>query len=327
MDRRSLMAAAGIAAIGQLQMRGAMAASSVAKWNVLDAFIALPGRKSALIEIDRSGEPWRISHDPDAALFCGSCFKTFVLATYLQAVEAGKLSEAEQLRIDDDVRSTGGGVFEFLTGTTSARVVLEAMIAHSDNTATDVAMKRVGVENVRAFIKKAGLASARIPDSTRRFFSYVSGYPVGTDMGWAGIEKMKVGTTPGTRPSINDTQAMVCSARDFVSYYKRALAGEFFRKPETLTEFRRIQAMADSIAVAIPPNTPAYMKGGSIDWDGFHCMASAGQMIVRERPVTFSMTVNWTDKDGSQEKIVAAYIKSVAEAMTRIRDELLKTQS
>jgi beta-lactamase class A len=40
-------------------------------------------------------------------------------------------------------------------------------------------------------------------------------------------------------------------------------------KPETLVEFKRIQAMADAIAQVVPPDTIAYAKGGSIDWDGF----------------------------------------------------------
>jgi hypothetical protein len=61
-------------------------------------------------------------HAPsDAPLFCGSCFKTFfktfVLATYLQEVEAGHLSESEQINIDDGIRSIGGEVFDLLTGT------------------------------------------------------------------------------------------------------------------------------------------------------------------------------------------------------------------
>jgi beta-lactamase class A len=122
-------------------------------------------------------------HAPsDAPLFCGSCFKTFfktfVLATYLQEVEAGHLSESEQINIDDGIRSIGGEVFDFLTGTTSARIVLEARIAHSDNTATDAAMSRVGADKVRAFLSKAGLIRVRIPNSTRRFFSYLGRWPM-----------------------------------------------------------------------------------------------------------------------------------------------------
>ena len=150
------------------------------------------------IDIDAPGNVWRVEHAADAPLFCGSCFKTFVLATYLQEVEADRLSLSEQLAIDDAIRSTGGNVFDHLTGTAPARIVLEAMIAHSDNTATDVAMRRVGADKVRAFIDRAGLKGARIPDSTRRYFSYVAGYPPGVDMGWQG-HRGAAGRTRSTR--------------------------------------------------------------------------------------------------------------------------------
>ncbi len=59
-------------------------------------------------------------------------------------------------------------------------------------------------------------------------------------------------------------------------------------------EFKRIQAMADSLALVVPPDTPAYGKGGSIDWGDFHCFSLPGQMIVRQVPVTFCFTINWT---------------------------------
>ena len=290
---------------------------------LLKAFLSLPGEKSAQIDVDAPRHPWRIAHEPEVLLFCGSCFKTFVLTTFLQEVEAGRLSESDQIDINDDIRSVGGGVFDFLTGTASARTVLEAMISHSDNTATDAAMSRVGVDKVRAFLLKAGLTRARIPDSTRRFFSYVAGYPPGEDMGWAGLQAMNAGQNGRpTRPSINDQQTMVCPASDFVSYYKRALAGEFFQKRETLTEFKRIQAMADAI-VAVPPDTPAYLKGGSISWDGFYCMATAGQMIVDGTRVTFCLSLNWHDRDGSEATVVSAYKQAVTDVLSQIRQQVL----
>ena len=115
-------------------------------------------------------------------------------------------------------------------------------------------------------------------------------------MGWAGLQAMQAGKPGGPlRPAINDQQTMVCPASEFVAYYKRALAGEFFRKKETLTEFKRIQSMADAIPLVVPADTPAYAKGGSISWDGFYCLAVAGQMIVGATPVTFCLTLNWTD--------------------------------
>ena len=74
---------------------------------LLDDFLAVPGNKSAQLDVDAVTEPWRVTHDPDVPLFCGSAFKTFVLATYLKEVEAERLSESEQLVIDDSIRSVG----------------------------------------------------------------------------------------------------------------------------------------------------------------------------------------------------------------------------
>ena len=60
------------------------------------------------------------------------------------------------------------------------------------------------------------------------------------------------------------------------------MKGRYFGKAETLTEFKRIQAMAGVIPRILPPGTPAYAKGGSIEWDDFNCL-----------PVTFCFTLNW----------------------------------
>jgi beta-lactamase class A len=293
---------------------------------LLSGFLALPGKKGVQIDVDARDGLRREQHDADAALFCGSCFKTFVLAAYLQEVEAGRLSLSEQLAIDDAIRSTGGKVFDHLTGTAPASVVLEAMIAHSDNTATDVAMRRVGADKVRAFIARAGLKDARIPDSTRRYFSYVAGYNPGVDMGWQGIEALradKLDKKP--RDAINAETTMACPAATFVDYYKRALKGEFFSKPETLVEFKRIQAMADAIAMVVPADTAAYAKGGSIDWNGFHCLAVAGQMIVGSTPITFCLNLNWRDSDNPDTaSVIGAYKNAATDVLARVRADVLQ---
>jgi len=325
---------AGSAAIARIPAFAAEvsdgAASSHAIPGLLESFLKLPGAKSAQVDVDEATTPWRVTFKPDEPLFCGSCFKTFVLATYLQEVEAGRLNESEQLTVDDSVRSPSSSVFEKLTGTTQARSVLEAMITHSDNTGTDVAMKRVGVDRVRKFVSDAGLTKARIPDSTRRFFSYVAGAPQGEDMGWKAIEALldkDDADTSKYRPALNDVETMAVPASEFVTYYKRALSGGFFQKPETLTEFKRIQAMADAIALVVPADTLAYMKGGSIDWNGFHCMAVAGQMIVRSTPVTFALTLNWNDSDGDQQKTVVAYKDAVADVLSKIHKQLVEVRA
>ena len=64
-----------------------------------------------------------------------------------------------QMAIDNSVRSLSSPVFLKLTGTTPAVIVLEAMIAHSDNTATDVAMAR-GRRRSRARADRPGRVEA-----------------------------------------------------------------------------------------------------------------------------------------------------------------------
>ena len=328
MDRRDFVKLTGLAAAASCvtdSLALGQTDGTASDRELLAGFLGLPGKKGVQIDIDAPGGLRRVAHNADAALFCGSCFKTFVLATYLQEVEADRLSLSEQLRIDDASRSTGK-VFDHLTGTAPAGIVLEAMIAHSDNTATDVAMQRVGADKVRAFIARAGLKDARIPDSTRRYFSYVAGYDPGVDMGWQGVEAMraeKIDKKP--RDAINAETTMACPAATFVGYYKRALKGEFFRKPETLVEFKRVQAMADAIAAVVPPDTPAYMKGGNIDWNGFHCMALAGQMIVRGTPVTLCLNLNWRDSDNADTAaVINAYKTASIDVLARVHDSVLQ---
>jgi beta-lactamase class A len=211
----------------------------------LQRYVALPGTKSYLIHAGPGGALGRLSHHPGRFLFTASAYKTFVLGQYLRDVEADLLSKDEPLAIDDNVRMFGSPVFFELTGKTQARSVLDAMIAYSDNIATDVATGRVGADKVRAFIAELGLSSIRIPDTTRRFFSYLLGAPAGVDLGWQGIAGILEGgqSPPGPlRPPLNDVITLAGSARDFVSWYEQALQGRVFTKPETLREFKRIQA-------------------------------------------------------------------------------------
>src|SRR6185369_2717191 len=127
---------------------------------------------------------------------------------------SGALSEDEQLPVDDSVRTAGSSVLEQLTGTTPARSILEAMITHSDNTATDIALQRVGPDRVRSFIAAQGLGATLIPDSTRRFFSYNVGAPLGVDLGWAGMQQvLHTEQLPGPpRPPLNNQETLASSA-------------------------------------------------------------------------------------------------------------------
>ncbi|MFI4999011.1 MAG: serine hydrolase [Reyranellales bacterium] len=283
--------------------------------SAISRFAALPAA-SCLVVADHPTMPWQASHAPATRLFVGSAVKTFILAQYLREVEAGRLTEDQQMTIDDTVRSPSSPVFLNLTGTTAARNVLEAMIAHSDNTATDVALAAAGVGRVRALIGQAGLRATQIPDSTRRLFSYLAGAPEGVDVGWEGMKRLVNAPPAGTiRPALNDRQTMASTAEDMVRWYRQALHGAFFKDAATLLEFKRIHAMADALPHVVPPDTVAYGKGGSIDWEGFHCFSLPGQMIVGKAPVTFCFTINWTGPGDGVDAIFKSYGNAIADVL------------
>jgi beta-lactamase class A len=193
-DRRRILALAVSALSAQCGGIGPTAASAgpARVRAAVDRFARLPATNSGLVVAEHSSTPWQVAHDPRARLFVGSAIKTFILAQFLRDVEAGRLSEDSQLKIDDAVRSLSSPVFLHLTGTTSARIVLEAMIAHSDNTATDVALAATGPAQVRALISRAGLKQTQIPHSTRRLFSYLAGAAEGADLGWEEMQRVAI---------------------------------------------------------------------------------------------------------------------------------------
>ena len=83
----------------------------------LQQFKAFPGTTSFRIDIGRN----EVASDSAAAqLFVASAIKTFIVCQYLRDVEAGRLSEDEQLPVNDSVRNSDSAVLLDLTGTTPA---------------------------------------------------------------------------------------------------------------------------------------------------------------------------------------------------------------
>jgi len=258
------------------------------------------------------------------SLFCCSSFKVFVLAAYLHYAERGELSNqppqgnysslldaalAESLTISD--HTLGSTVFGDVVGKTTASAILSAMIAYSDNTATDIAMKRVGVANVRKFMyETAGLHSpaVRIPDSTKAFYEYL--------------------LSPGKHHLINDEETMVCTTYAFWQFYAQILyGGYYFKNEETRRQFMWFLSMSEAIPQGMPTDTVCYMKGGDAIYKDEHAAALAGNMTFPCNPtifgnniipVNFAMLYNWTGEDSGTQ----AFREAVKEVFAAIKDYL-----
>ena len=304
---------------------------------VIAAFKVLPGQKGLkLWAPPDAGRPaWSAELNPDDRGFIASVFKGFVLAECLRLEEesldprgttplADQLAArmGQQLPLNKDIFTLNSPVLNppHLTGQVTLRTALDAMIMHSDNTATDMVLRHVGPQRVQAFVDGLGLRQSRIPDSTRQFFGFVFGRENWRDTTWADLQSEDPAATP--RPILNDTITMASTASDLVAFYARALPGGVFRYAETLAAFRAILAVGDA-TVVMPLGVNGFGKGGSIDFDGSHVLNLAGGLYVADRWVYFALLLNWTDAEGgTSAELRGPTVAAAKTIFTLVRDRL-----
>ncbi len=321
------------------QDRGLAGTQDGLSLEIVEAFKGLPGKQALKLWApeDAGRSEWSAALNPGSQLFIGSVFKALVLAECLRLEEEamnpqGETSLATQLDarlaqplpLDEDVFSLISPVFNppDLTGQVTLLTALEAMISHSDNTATDMVLRNVGSERVQAFAEDIGLGQTRIPASTRQFFGYALGLPEWWATTWADFLAYDPAASE-TRPNLNDEITMASTPDDLVSFYARALHGEFFRYAETLAVFRAILGIGDAVALTMPLGANGFGKGGSIEFGGSYALAFAGGMYVPNRWVYFALLINWTDAEaGPETEVRPAYLAAAATIFTLVRDRL-----
>ena len=267
-----------------------------------------------------------VSRNAGQQLFIASAFKGFVLAETLRRADSPQVSQTlatRQLDLNASVWSADSQIFNppNLIGQVSHRTALEAMISHSDNTGTDMAIKAVGIQHVREFIRSAGLKKSQVPDSTRAFLGYLFGVKDFRNFSWDDLQA--AANDPFVKPPLNPVQSLASSADDLVSFYSRALRGAFFENPQTLSEFRRILTLADAIyKIPVPLGVSAFVKGGSIDTPGFHAIAIPGGMYFDDRWVFSAFTLNWYSKAQTDPATVVKIITAIGAALAMIKESL-----
>jgi beta-lactamase class A len=329
-SRREFLAAAG-ATLGTMPMaRSAQAEQkgAVSPEAILSLFKSLPGDVAVKIFAPAmNGKPeFLVESNAAKRMFVGSAIKTFILCEALRQADSPKVVQtlrATQLSLDASVWSLDSAMFNppNLIGKVSQRTALEAMIMHSDNTGTDMSIKHVGPDRVRELIASIGLKETMISDSTRSLFSYMLGSKTPKTFSWEDIGA--AANSPIVNSPLNTVETMASSADDFISYYSRALQGDFFKNKETLQEFRRILSLGDAIwSLPLPLGVSAFCKGGSIDVAGFHALCVPGGMLFDGRWVYFCLTFNWYTKAESDVATAGAFISAGSRALTMVKEAL-----
>jgi beta-lactamase class A len=299
--------------------------SKVVRRAIVSLFKKLPGDKAMKIFAPTVGKKSGLLAQLNSGqrLFVASADKTFVLCEALRQADSPNIAavlEATELALDSTVWSLGSPIFNppDLSGIVSERTTLEAMITRSDNTATDMMLKLVGPNNVRQFIAAAGLSNTLIPDSTRALAGYLFGATNYLNLTWE--EFLEVVQGMQVHPFLNEVETFASSADDFVSYYSRALQGEFFQHAATLNEFRRILTLDAFIyLIPLPLGVSAYSKSGNADTPGFHMRSFAGGMFFENRWVYFAFIINWDAAAATDPATVDQFFNAIHQSLNLVK--------
>ena len=128
---------------------------------------ASPGVDWSICIRDEDGQELA-SHDPDIVLSTASIGKLLLLAEVARQYEAGSLLDTELLCRTADVAVGDSGLWQHLQVEALSTEDLAVLIAStSDNLATNVLLKRVGLPQVQALSKSLGLTKTSLLDCVR----------------------------------------------------------------------------------------------------------------------------------------------------------------
>lgn len=172
--KRVVIAPAGRVELGVLRLPGGCldAAPAVAKAPAPP--LPLSGRLGLWVaQIDPvTLAPIRaVATNPDSVFPLASTYKQAVLWALLRQFDAGTVQPSERFNVTRDNQSLGNYPFD---GTTIKDLSVR-MIQKSDNTATDILHRRVGLQNVQAVADDLGLCHTRLILPTRDWWVAQSG--------------------------------------------------------------------------------------------------------------------------------------------------------
>ncbi len=162
------------------------APSATQDWKpqIQKAFADLPDRKAFKVWAPPSGSaPGFVAElNANKQLFSASSNKAYILCERLRQLDSTDIEErlvSHELTLDRSIWSLGSPIFNppDLAGLVSERTAMEAMVIHSDNTATDMILKEASAASVREFIAAIGLKHTLVPESTRALSGYLLALP------------------------------------------------------------------------------------------------------------------------------------------------------
>ena len=114
-----------------------------------------------------------VNINSEKKFYAASVIKTtLAVEAYKQAIE-GKITLSEMINITDDIKVGGYGVIKELSGQVKLpfKDIIKLMIIISDNTASNIVLKKVGMDNVNNTMDEYGLHNTKVQRKLRDFES------------------------------------------------------------------------------------------------------------------------------------------------------------
>lgn len=118
------------------------------------------GTWGIVLEDLNSGEKWE--RNEQELFYAASVIKVPIMATVYRAMERGDLALTDLIILDEKDYVGGSGVLQHFTpgSSLSLQDIIMLMIIQSDNTATNLLIDLVGVENIQNTMKEAGMVTS-----------------------------------------------------------------------------------------------------------------------------------------------------------------------
>ena len=249
-----------------------------------------------------------------------SVFKLLVMIELYRQAAAARLQLDQRRRLPDDISTHGSGVLKKREGTVvlSLREYCRLMMVRSDNMATDLLIRTVGLGAVNRFLETAGFKSTRVSMEIGRWHYAVVGMmdaPISRRNDERQLERMRAGQFEDHGLAYSDSlENNVCGPRDMGILLDRLYRGELASSSKTveMLDLMRASLHKQTIAKYVRSGVPVANKYGS----SRRIAADVGIVELPNRPIVIAAFVLSDDaKDRSRREILARMSRLVIAAV------------
>lgn len=236
-----------------------------------------------------------------------SVIKLPVMIELYRQAAAGSLDLDAEETLPQDISTHGSGVLKRREGPVSLtlREYCRLMMVHSDNMATDLVMRTVGLGSVNRFLRELGLENTRASMELGRWHYLIVGLenaPISRENDDRILERMRAGEFDDEGLGYSDSpDNNVCGPRDMVSLLERLYGGELAGRTATdeMLELMRASTHKRTIAKYVKEGIRVANKyGGSR-----RIAADAGIVELAGGPVViaaFALSSDPNDRSGRE---------------------------